>query len=316
MYPVFGHVLGEPVPAYFTMLMVGFAVATLQAARWTRRAGLDHDVIVDLGLVAILAGVLGGRLLHVLADGYFWDYVHLCTDPSQVVWRVVETEAEGTRLAGAWDEKAGLCHARARDCLAWLKFWNGGLAYYGGLFSAGLAGLWWLRREGFPLGHGVDAVGAALPLGLFFGRLGCFFGGCCFGVVTHGSLGVSFPAFSAVSESHYRAGLLASKGLASLPVHATQLYEAGGCLLLAAWLTFYVQPRKRFHGQVLLSFLGLYAVLRFLIEYLRADDRGHWLGMSTSQLLGLLILGAVVLLWRRCAAAQSSTLCSERAPLS
>lgn len=298
MIPVFGELFGEPIPAYFTLLLLGFGAATFQVARWSRRVGLDHEVIIDLGLVAVLAGVLGGRLLHVLADGYFWDYVHLCTDPSQVVWQVVETSAECARLEGVWNAAAGNCHAQHRDCFAWLKFWNGGLAYYGGLFSAGAAGLWWLRRERFPLGHGVDAVGAALPLGLFFGRMGCFFGGCCFGVVSEGPWGMRFPAYSAASESHYRQGLLASKALPSLPVHPTQLYEAGGCLLLALWLTFYAHPRKRFHGQTMLTFLGMYAVLRFFIEYLRADDRGAILGLSTSQALGVGILLLVVPAWR------------------
>ena len=305
MNPVLGHVFGEPIPAYFTLLMVGFAVATVQAARFAKRAGLDHEVIIDLALLCVVAGVLGGRVLHVLADGYFWDYVHLCTDPHQVVWQTVETRAECVRLEGQWD--GALCHAKTRDCFAWAEFWNGGLAYYGGLFAASAAGLWWLRRERFPLGHGVDAVGAALPLGIFFGRLGCFFGGCCFGVTTHGPLGLVFPAYSAVSEQQMRQGLLASKALPSLPVHPTQLYEAGGCLVVAAFLTFYLHPRKRFHGQVLLWFLGLYAVLRFAIEYLRNDDRGAILGLSTSQFLGVCILLVVLLLYRPLARGASTS---------
>lgn len=299
MIPVFGHLFGEPIPAYFTLLMMGFALATMQAVRWAKRSGFDHEVIIDLGLVAVIAGVLGGRLLHVVADGYFWDYVHLCTDPSLVIWKVVESSSECASLDGVWDTAGGACHAQARDCFAWAKFWNGGLAYYGGLIAATVAGVWFLRREGFPLGHGVDAVGAALPLGIVFGRLGCYFGGCCFGVHTDGPLGVVFPAYSPASETHYRAGLLASKALPSLPVHPTQLYEALGCLLIGGVLTFAVHPRKRFHGQVLLLFLGAYAVLRFLIEYLRADERGALLGLSTSQFIGVLIVLALIPVYRR-----------------
>ena len=299
MIPVFGHVFGEPIPAYFTLLMIGFTVATFLAAYWAKRAGYDHDVIIDLGLLSVIAGVLGGRLLHVVADGYFWDYVHLCTDPSQVVWKVVETARECVDLEGAWHADTNTCHAKVQDCFAWAKFWNGGLAYYGGLITASLAGLWFLRRERFPLGHGIDAVGAALPLGIFFGRLGCFFGGCCFGIVTHGPFGIAFPRFSAASEKQFRDGELASKSLASLPVHPTQLYEALGCLLIAAALVLVVQPRKRFHGQVMLAFLGAYAALRFVIEYVRADDRGGLLGLSTSQLLGVVITALVAALWIR-----------------
>ena len=257
--------------------------------------------MIDLGLVSVLAGVAGGRILHVLADGYFWEYVHLCTDPSLVVWHTVTTASECNQLEGAWDVSAKLCHAVHRDCFAWAAFWNGGLAYYGGLIGASATGIWFLKREQFPIGKACDIAGAVIPIGLFFGRLGCFFGGCCFGTVTEHPLGVAFPAFSAASEKHLRDGLLASKALPSLPVHATQLYEAAGCLLLAAVLALYVHPRKRFDGQVMLAFLGGYAVLRFVVEILRDDDRGALLGLSTSQLIGVAILAVVVALWLKLA---------------
>ena len=299
MIPTLGRVLGEPIPANFALLATGFALATFLCARWAKRAGFDHDVMIDLGLIAVLAGVAGARLLHVFADGYFWDYVHLCTDPSQVVWRTVVTASECARLSGAWDAADGVCRAAERDCLAWAQFWNGGLAYYGGLIAAGVAGVWFLRRERFPVGKASDAAAVVIPLGLFFGRLGCFFGGCCFGTTSDHAFALSFPPFSAASEKQFREGLLDSKALASLPVHPAQLYEAGGCLLIAALLGLWLHPRKRFDGQVLLAFLALYAVLRFLLEYLRDDDRGALAGLSTSQWIGALILAATLAAWVR-----------------
>jgi phosphatidylglycerol:prolipoprotein diacylglycerol transferase len=302
MVPNFGHLFGEPIPAYFTLLMVGFALATFVAARWAKRAGLDHDVIIDLGLVALLSGVAGGRLLHVFADGYFWDYVHLCTDPAQVVWRTVDGARECAELGGAWVAARGECHAVTRNCFAWAEFWSGGLAYYGGLITASATGLWFLRREGFPRGAATDIAGAVIPLGIFFGRLGCFFGGCCFGVPTDGPLGMRFPGHSAASEMQFRQGLLADKALASLPVHPTQLYEAAGCLAIASYLLLWLHPRKRFDYQVFLAFLALYAVLRFALEYLRADDRGALAGLSTSQLLSLGLFAGAAWLWQRLSA--------------
>ncbi len=297
MRPNLGSFFGESIPAYFALLMVGFAVATWVASRMAKRAGLDHDVIIDLSLLSVIMGVIGGRPLHVIADGYFWDYVNLCRDPDLVIWRAVDTARECSELGGRWDSPTSSCHAATRNCFAWAEFWNGGLAYYGGLIAATVAGIMFLRREGFPVGKGVDMVGSVLALGIFFGRIGCFLGGCCFGVPTESVFGVGFPAGSPARYEQAEAGLLAHKHLASLPVHPTQLYEALGCLALAAYLILYALPRKRFDGQILLEFLGLYAVLRFGIEYLRADDRGAWLGLSTSQLIGLLIVGACAAAW-------------------
>jgi phosphatidylglycerol---prolipoprotein diacylglyceryl transferase len=285
MLPSFGDVFGEPIPAYFVMLMAGFTAATIVASRMAKRQLLDHDVIIDLALLSLIAGVLGARILHVFADGYFWDYVHLCTNPDLVIWRAVTSLHECKQLGGRWDGAA--CHAITRDCFAWAEFWNGGLAYYGGLIFASATGIWFLRREGFPIGKGVDIVGAVLPIGLFFGRLGCFLGGCCFGLPTDSPLGLAFPPGSPASYEQAEAGLIADKTLASLPVHPTQLYEALGCLGIAAWLLIVTHPRKHFDGQVMLMFLIDYAVLRFVLEYLRADDRGIFFGLSTSQWIGL-----------------------------
>lgn len=296
MVPSFGRIFGEPVPAYFVLLALGFTLAVWLTVRWAKRSGVDHQSIIDLGLLCALSGLMGARLLHVFADGYFWDYVHLCTDPSQVVWRTITTQAECVRpeFQGVWDGAHRLCHAAERDCLAWAKFWNGGLAYYGGLLTASAAGLWLLRRDRLPIGAVCDAVGAVLPIGLFFGRLGCFFGGCCFGKVTDSPLGLSFPAFSAASEKQFRDGLIAAKHFPSLPVHPTQLYEAAGCLLIALVLGAWLLPRKRWDGQVMLAFLASYALLRFGLEFLRDDDRGAWLGLSTSQWIGVVVLLGVV----------------------
>ena len=132
------RVLDVAFPAYFVLLLVGFIFATAAGAAWARRIGQDPDVVVDLGLVCLLAGVVGGRLLHVIADGYFWDYVHLCTDPSLVDWKV-EKALCTTRYQGVWDEAKGVCHPVQADCFAWAKFWAGGLTYYGGLLGASLA---------------------------------------------------------------------------------------------------------------------------------------------------------------------------------
>ncbi|MBN1652636.1 MAG: prolipoprotein diacylglyceryl transferase [Deltaproteobacteria bacterium] len=297
MFPTFGRVFGEPIPAYFTLLMVGFVVATFLGARWAKRSRQDHNVIIDLGLVSVIAGVAGARILHVLADGYFWDYVHLCTDPVAVVWRDVTTPGECRHFEGAWDSAKGLCHAARRDCFAWLKFWNGGLTYYGGLAAAALYGLWFLKREAFPIWKAADMAGMMIPLGLFWGRLGCFFGGCCFGSPTDHGFGVSFPPGSAASRKQFELNLIESKDLPSLPVHPTQLYEAAGCLVIAFIAAVWIHPHKRFDGQVFCVFLALYAGLRFALEYLRADDRGSLFGLSTSQFLGLAVVGASLMLW-------------------
>jgi phosphatidylglycerol---prolipoprotein diacylglyceryl transferase len=300
MFPSFGELFGEPIPAYFSLLMFGYAVAIYSVVRWGKRVGLNHDSLIDAGLASILGGILGGRLLHVFADGYFMDYVHLCTDPSLVSWKI--TQAQCKSAQGLWDLAARVCHPKERDCLAWAKFYNGGLAYYGGLVFGTAGALWVLHRDRLPLLKVADVTFIGVSMGLFFGRIGCFLAGCCYGVVTGHPPGVAFPEWSPASEGQFREGLLAHPSMPSLPVHATQLYEAFGCLALSVALSRWSPRHQRFDGQTSLLFLIGYAVLRFAIEYLRADDRGIYGGLSTSQWLSLAIVALCALAWRKFAA--------------
>lgn len=285
-------------PAYFVLLLTGFLFATAAGAAWARRIGHDPDVIVDLGLAALLAGVAGGRIFHVFFDGYFMDYVHLCTDPALVDWKV-EPALCTTRYQGVWDAAKGVCHPKEADCFAWAKFWAGGLTYYGGLIGSSAVAWWLLRRDRFPFWKAADMAGFAVPIGLAFGRMGCLLAGCCFGSETDGPLSLIFPARSPAADAQLKLGALERASSLSLPVHPTQIYEAAASLAIAAFCYLWLHGRKRYDGQVFVAFLGLYAAARFVLEMLRADDRGGAAGLSTSQLVGVAIVAVAVVMHRK-----------------
>lgn len=287
-----------PFPSYFVLLLTGFIFATAAGAIWAKRVGQDPDVVVDLGLAMLLAGVVGARLLHVIADGYFWDYVHLCTDPSKVDWRITVAECGSERYQGVWDAAKGVCHPTQADCFAWAKFWAGGLTYYGGFIGASAAAWYLLKRDRFPFWKAADMAGMVIPIGLGFGRMGCLLAGCCFGTPTSVGWALSFPSHSPASESQFKAGLLQSSFEPSLGVHPTQIYESAGSFVIAAVLILWLAGRKRYDGQVFLAFVALYAIVRFLLEFWRSDDRGGLLGLSTSQLIGIVLVAVVVFFHR------------------
>jgi phosphatidylglycerol:prolipoprotein diacylglycerol transferase len=293
MKPELFQLFGIGFPSYFVLLFTGFLFATAVGVLWARRIGQSADVIVDLGLAMLLAGVAGGRILHVFADGYFWDYVHLCTDPMKVDLPMSQAECV-ERAKGAWDAARAVCHPQ-RDCLGWAEFWAGGLTYYGGFIGASLAAWVLLKRDGFPFWKAADMAGFAVPLGLAFGRMGCLLAGCCFGAQTDLPWALSFPPRSAASEAQFKAHALPTMAMWSHPVHPTQIYESATSLAIAAVCLLYVHPRKRYDGQVFVAFLLLYAAARFALEVLRRDDRGGLLGLSTSQLIGLAMIAVAAL---------------------
>ena len=293
------EILGQQayLPSYFTMVAVGFVLATIMIRRWARFHGIDHRLMVDFVIWMALWGVVGARILHVLADGHFWDYVNVCIDPSKVEWRVDERECAA--LGGVWNATAGLCNPVKSNCLAWADLFHGGFAYYGGLIAAGLFSIWFIRRHRLPAGKILDMSGWALTLGVAWGRIGCFLASCCFGARSQAAWAVVFPPGSAASRHHWDEGLLQTYRRESLYVHPTQLYEAAGALLLAAFLYFVLRPRKRFDGQVFAVAMAGYAALRFTLEFLREDERGQFGPLSTSQWIAVAIAVFSVLLWRR-----------------
>jgi phosphatidylglycerol:prolipoprotein diacylglycerol transferase len=283
-----------PGPSYFVLLLTGFMIATIMGALWARRVGQNPDVIVDLGLAMVLAGIAGSRLLHVLADGHLMEYVHRCTNPPLVDWHVTRSECIAPDIAGVWDFGHGVCHPREPDCFAWAKFYNGGFTYYGGFVAASAAAWYLLKTDRFPFWKAADMAGMVVPVGLGFGRLGCLLAGCCFGKPWSGALAVHFPSGSPASEAQHLLKLIGSSAQDSLAVHPTQLYESAASFAIAAFLILYLHARKRYDGQIFIAFVASYAAVRFLLEFVRADDRGGLLYLSTSQLLGVVLIGAAL----------------------
>lgn len=177
------------------------------------------------------------------------------------------------------------------------RFVLGGITWLGGVVGAIPTLLLFThllvpKRRGYAIDV-LDAVMPGMALGHAFGRLGCFFGGCCFGRVTSSPLGVVFPAGSEAARLYPNAA-----GTGSLPVLPTQLFEAGFEVLLCAALLLLGRKTRRFHSAV---WCISYGAFRFAAELLRGDDRGSvGVRISPAQLLSLLLIlfGIALLLLR------------------
>ena len=161
---------------------------------------------------------------------------------------------------------------------------GGGYVVYGGLLGALPVLLLWCRKKGFSPLAWMDLVLPGVALAQSFGRIGCFLAGCCYGRPTGSPLGVIFPA-----------GSLAPAGVPLLP---TQLFSSAGDLLLCGALLLAERRDKR-AGGTLGRYLLLYGIGRFLIEFLRSDERGSVGMLSTSQFLSLFAVAAGILLLAR-----------------
>ena len=162
--------------------------------------------------------------------------------------------------------------------------------FYGGLIVATIVGFSLMRRYGLPVWTTADLYAPGIALGHVIGRLGCFFAGCCWGKPTNVPWAITFtdPA----------AAVNVGTPL-NIPLHPTQLYEAGAELLILGLLLSTERKGGYFAGRTFWLYMLLYGMTRFIIEIYRADPRGEMFGMSTSQFVSALLvpLSIAMLIW-------------------
>ncbi len=164
------------------------------------------------------------------------------------------------------------------NILGIFKFWEGGLVFYGGLIGGVLVFIFYTRRKGLPFWKTADLFAPAMALAQGVGRIGCFAAGCCYGRPSSLPCAVTFTN----PES------LAPLGV---PLHPTQLYSSLSLFLLFIFL-FFLKRRRVFDGQIFFTYTLLHGLIRFVIEYFRADFRGAGpFGLlSTTQMVAILIV--------------------------
>ena len=246
---------------YGLMIALGFFVGMQLAAREARRVDLSEkggfdQFILDLCFWILLSAIAGARLLFIIVE---WGTVY------------------------------------SRNPLRVFYIWEGGFVFYGGFIGALLCSIWYCRKHKRNFFLVADTLIPSVALGHFFGRLGCLAAGCCWGVEAHPDVAfaIQFPEGALAHSSMLRSGVIAHGAEFTPHVHAVQLYEAIGELTIF-FILIVMRSIKRFHGQVLLTYLFLYPILRTSLEFIRGDkERGEYLvlgfKLSTSQIISIVI---------------------------
>ncbi|RJP22877.1 MAG: prolipoprotein diacylglyceryl transferase [Candidatus Abyssobacteria bacterium SURF_5] len=154
MHPILFKIGPFELYTYGAFLAVAFLTAIYLGMRETQRVGLKPELAADLGIVVIIASIVGARIFYIL----FYDLHYTLEHPSEL-----------------------------------LKLRQTGLVYYGGLLFAVAAGLLYARRKGAPLLLLMDIAAPSIAIGQAIGRIGCFMSGCCYGEATWVPWAVKFP---------------------------------------------------------------------------------------------------------------------------
>jgi len=248
VYRTLFEIGGFSLHTFGVLVGLGFMAGLWIANRCGQRAGIPSGVISDLVVPWILGGgMIGARIVYVVS---YWD-----------------------------EQFAGRPFGEV------FQVWKGGLVFYGGLAGAALTAIAYMHVKKLPIWRMGDCLAPGIALGHVFGRLGCFFNGCCHGRPTDLPWAIRFPKGTLPYDA---------------PVHPSQLYEAGLNLALCVGLVVF-HARRPFDGAVFAAYLVAYAVIRSITEWFRGDyafvSDPSALRFTPGQSTSLLILIAGLALW-------------------
>lgn len=239
--------MGNFISLYGVMIAAGVLVAGFVGYRLSARNSLSGDWFLVFCAYAIGAGMLGAKILFLIVS---YDQIE-------------------------WNRMLDL------DYLTLVM--QGGFVFYGGVIGGALMLLLAAFIHKQPVLKYLEAAIPCIPIAHGFGRIGCHFASCCYGIPYDGPLHVIYhaPAYAPVE----------------VPLFPVQLLEAVLNLILAAVLLAYVWKKGCTINSVAIYGIS-YGVLRFFLEYLRYDDaeRGGFLMFSTSQWISIFIIVMVLIL--------------------
>jgi phosphatidylglycerol---prolipoprotein diacylglyceryl transferase len=237
VHPLLCQVGPLKIYTYGLFIALGLLVGLSLAIKEAKRRGFDPQAILDIVFYTVLAGIIGARIFYVAQNFSFYK----------------------------------------ENLLGVVKIWEGGLVFQGGLIVAIPLALVLIKKKNLSFWQIFDVLAPYIALGQAFGRIGCFFAGCCYGKPTNLPWAVTFTDPKTLA-------------LAGIPLHPTQLYSS-----LALFLVFLIlillRKHTKFSGQLSCLYLILDSSFRFCIEFFRGDPRGQFWGqLSPAQVICIIII--------------------------
>jgi phosphatidylglycerol:prolipoprotein diacylglycerol transferase len=168
-----------------------------------------------------------------------------------------------------------------------LSLARSGGVFYGGLIVALLVSVWYVWRHKLPVWTTFDVYAPGIALGHAIGRLGCLAAGCCWGHATHVPWAITF---SDPFTGDYVGTPLGT------PLHPTQLYEVAAETAILFFLLWFERRGRNFPGRTFWTYIVLYGLSRYAIEFFRGDPRGTVWIFSTSQFISVILVPLAVVM--------------------
>lgn len=209
------------------MAGIGFLAAVWVAQRKREYAQLNEEQITNIFVFTMIFAILGARVYYIIENPAVF---------------------------------------QGADFMKYIAIWEGGLVYFGGFImaSAFMILYAWIRKVNIL--KIMDIFAVSLPLGHAFGRIGCFFQGCCYGHQTDLPWGICYPTTMENHQYIYRDIMVNFK---NIPIHPVQIYES-----LAILCVFFIGLKffgKLKPGRSASLYFIIYGIFRFFVEGFRGE---------------------------------------------
>jgi phosphatidylglycerol:prolipoprotein diacylglycerol transferase len=261
MYPELFRIGNFPITTFGLMMFLSFVGGAWILGKGMKRYGFSPDLAWDMLAWLAIGGVLGAKLYHLALN---FDQVK--ADPTGMIFN------------------------------------RAGLVWYGGLIGGVTAYFVQIRARKLPLPVLFDACAPALFFGYAIGRMGCFLVGDDYGRATNAWYGIAFPKGSPATTAFNLRTQFGDDIPLSVPdstimrVHPTQLYEVGLALILF-WVIWQLMKKRMAPGFLFACFMLFYAIERFFIEFVRAKSDRFVVGLTTSQVMSILLVIGAAVIW-------------------
>lgn len=237
---------------YGVLIAIGMVLAVLIAMQRAKKTNQYPDHYVDIGIISIICAIIGARLYYVMFS----------LDQYTSFWQIFNIR-------------------------------QGGLAIYGGLIGGILATFFVCRYKKISFLRTLDTAAPGIVLAQAIGRWGNFFNKEAYGGYTDSlfAMQIKYSEASGVVSEELVKNMVEVNGTKYIQVHPTYLYESAWCLLLFIILML-VSKLAQYNGEILLWYIGGYALERAFVEGLRTDQLRIGNTIAVSQLLSVALLAA------------------------
>jgi phosphatidylglycerol:prolipoprotein diacylglycerol transferase len=258
MYPILFSFCGIEIRGYGFFAAVAFVSAVVYVSQRIKKSNeqiMTVDQFYSFFAFLILFAIVGARVLYILTDIKYY-----ISHPLKIFY-----------------------------------IWEGGIVYYGGFIAGTIFTIFYAKFRKINILKFADILAPAIALGHFFGRIGCFFAGCCYGKSSNLPCAVVFSNPNTIA-------------IRGVPLHPAQLYEAFANIALFFYLNWLLKKENK-DGKVFAVYLIVYSVIRFAVEFFRGDDRGiYFLGVSIGQIISIVVFSAGLFIFTRVESARKNNL--------